>query len=54
MVRKPTFAEAVTPLVGMLFLLGLGYGKFGLPIQVLLIIAAAVASVIGLRVGLTW
>jgi len=54
MVRKPTFTEAVTPLVGMLFLLGLGYGKFGLPIQVLLIIAAAVASVIGLRVGLTW
>lgn len=54
MIRKPTFAEALTPLVGMLLLLGIGYGKFGLPIQVLLIIAAAIASIIGFRVGLTW
>ncbi len=54
MIRKPTFGEAVTPLVGMLLLLGLGYGKFGLPIQVLLILAAGIAAIIAGRVGLTW
>lgn len=54
MIRKPTFTEALIPLVSMIFLLGIGYGKYGLPIQALLIAAAAIASVIAKRVGYTW
>lgn len=54
LIRKPTFGEAITPLLGMLILLGLGYGKFGLPIQALLIVAAFVASLIAKRVGYGW
>ena len=54
MIRKPTFAEAITPMLAMLLLLGIGYGKYGMPIQALLIIAAGVAAVIAKRVGFTW
>lgn len=54
MIRKPTFTEALVPLLGMLLLLGIGYGKFGLPIQFLLIVAAFIASIIAMRVGYTW
>lgn len=54
MKRKPTFAEALTPLLGMVLLLGVGYGKFGLPIQFLLLVAAALASVIAWRCGYNW
>lgn len=54
MIRKPTFGEALTPLLGMVLLLGIGYGKYGLPIQVLLILAAGIASIIAKRVGYTW
>ena len=53
-IRKPTFAEALTPLVGMLLLLGVGYGKFGLPIQALLIAAAFIAAIIAKKVGYGW
>lgn len=54
MIRKPTFTEALIPLASMIFLLGIGYGKYGLPIQALLIAAAAIASIIAKRVGYTW
>lgn len=54
MTRKPTFVEALIPLLGMVVLLGIGYGKFGLPIQFLLIVAAFVASIIAMRCGYTW
>lgn len=54
MIRKPTFTEALVPLISMILLLGIGYGKYGLPIQVLLIIAAAIASLIAKRVGYEW
>lgn len=54
MIRKPTFTEALIPLGSMIFLLGIGYGKYGLPIQALLIAAAAIASIIARRVGYTW
>lgn len=53
-VRIPTFVEAMTPLVGMVLLLGVGYGKFGLPIQALLIVAAFIAAIIAKRVGYGW
>lgn len=54
MIRKPTFGEAMVPMLAMVLLLGLGYGKYGLPIQALLIIASAIAAVIAKRVGYTW
>lgn len=54
MIRKPTFAEALIPLVGMVLLLGIGYGKYGLPIQFLLIAAAFIASIIAWRCGYKW
>ena len=54
MIRKPTFAEALVPLLGMVLLLGIGYGKYGLPIQFLLIVAAGLAALIAQRCGYTW
>ncbi|MEE1377001.1 MAG: Na+/H+ antiporter NhaC family protein [Dialister sp.] len=54
MKRKPTFIEALVPLLGMVLLLGIGYGKYGLPIQFLLIVAAFIASIIAKRCGYTW
>lgn len=54
MIRKPTFTEAMIPMVGMVLLLGIGYGKYGLPIQALLIAAAGIAAIIAKRVGYTW
>ncbi len=54
MKRKPTFGEALVPLIGMILLLGVGYGKFGLPIQVLLICAAFVTALVAMRLGYTW
>ena len=52
--RKPTFSEALVPLLGMVLLLGIGYGKYGLPIQFLLIVAAFLAAIIAKRCGYTW
>lgn len=54
MKRTPTFIEALVPLLGMVLLLGIGYGKYGLPIQFLLIVAAFIASIIAKRCGYTW
>ncbi len=54
MIRKPSFTEALVPLIAMILLLGIGYGKYGLPIQALLLIAATIASIIAKRVGYTW
>jgi len=52
--RKPTFKEAIIPIFSMLLILGIGYGKMKLPIQVLLLIAAFIAAMVGKRLGLTW
>ncbi len=52
--RKPTVLEAFTPLAVMALLLGVGYGIFGLRIEVLLIAAAAVAGAVGVRLGYSW
>lgn len=53
-VRKPTFAEAIVPIISMFFILLIGRGIYSAPIEALLIISAAVAAVIAGRVGLTW
>ncbi|SCH47424.1 Malate-2H(+)/Na(+)-lactate antiporter [uncultured Clostridium sp.] len=52
--RKPTKTEAIIPIVAMLVLLGVGYGYYKLPIQVLLLVAAFIAFLVGKRVGLDW
>jgi len=52
--RAPTFLEAVAPLVAIALLLGVGYGVLRLRAEVLLIAAAAVAGVIGRRLGYTY
>jgi NhaC family Na+:H+ antiporter len=49
--RKPTFIESIIPLIGMGFLLGVGYGIYQLRPEILLICAAIVAGIIGSRLG---
>ena len=50
MIRKPTFGEAMLPLVLMIILLGLA-AKFRLPIQAMLLFAAAIAALVARRLG---
>ncbi len=52
--RKPTTLEAVLPFLVMALLLGLGYGVYKLRIEVLLLVAAAVAGLIASRLGYSW
>ncbi|MCF6270256.1 MAG: Na+/H+ antiporter NhaC [Melioribacteraceae bacterium] len=52
--RKPTLTEALIPFIVMAFLLGVGYGVFKLRIEVLLLTAASVAGLLGLRLGFNY
>jgi NhaC family Na+:H+ antiporter len=52
--RPPALLEALIPLTAMGLFLGVGYGLYQLRIEILLIGAAAVAGLIGLRLGYTW
>lgn len=52
--RKPTLFEALIPFFAMAIFLGIGYGVFHLRIEMLLIGAAAVAGLIGLKLGFSW
>ena len=52
--RKPTTWEAVIPIVAMVILLCGGYGILQLPVEMLLITAAFVASLVALRIGYSW
>lgn len=54
MKRKPTFLEAISTLLFLMVAVGVGFAYFEIPIQPLLILAAAYAAFIALRVGLTW
>ncbi|MBM7703463.1 Na+/H+ antiporter NhaC [Metabacillus iocasae] len=54
MKRKPSFLQAITPIIAMLLLLGIGYGVFHLKAEPLLIIAAIVAAIIGKQLGVSW
>ncbi len=51
---KPGLLLALIPLAAMALLLGVGYGVFHLQVQVLLIGAAAVAGLVGWRLGYSW
>lgn len=52
--RQPTVVESLFPFLAMALLLGIGYGVFHLRIEMLLIAAATVAGIIGLRLGFSW
>lgn len=52
--RKPTIFEALIPIIAMAVLLGIGYGVYKLRIEILLLTAAAVTGIIGLRLGYNW
>ncbi len=52
--RKPSLLEALTPLVAMALLLGVGYGWLGYPVEVLLLTSAGVAGGVAKRLGYTW
>ena len=53
-IRKPSFKEAIIPIIAMFVILVIGRGVYSAPIETLLIMSAAVAAVIAWRVGLTW
>lgn len=52
--RKPTFLEALIPIIAMLVILTLGKGVFGLSTEPLLILVAGIAALVAFRVGCTW
>ena len=43
--KVPSLALSLVPLIGLIFFLGVGYGKFRFPTQVCMLCAAAVAAV---------
>lgn len=53
-IRDPTLAEALVPIVAIMLCLGVGYGVLGLRIELLLITAAIVTGLVAMRQGLTW
>ena len=54
MKRKPTFIEAISTIIVMVIVVTIGFIKFNIPIQVLLLIASTYAAFIAMRVGLKW
>ncbi|HLQ83179.1 MAG TPA: Na+/H+ antiporter NhaC [Pseudogracilibacillus sp.] len=54
MKRKPTIWEAVSTILFLTVVVGIGFAYLKIPIQPLLILAAAYAAFIALRTGLTW
>jgi NhaC family Na+:H+ antiporter len=54
MKRRPSFFQAIVPILAMLLLLGIGYGVFHLRAEPLLITAGIIAAVIGKSLGVSW
>ncbi|MFO7769457.1 MAG: Na+/H+ antiporter NhaC [bacterium] len=52
--RRPSLTEALTPLVVMALLLGVGYAWLGYRIEVVLIGAAVTAGLVARRLGWSW
>ena len=52
--RKPTTFESLLPFIAMAILLGVGYGIYRLRIEILLIVAAAIAGLVAYRLGYSW
>ena len=43
--RKPTFAEAIIPLIAMFLILSVGYGVCGFPKEAMLVLSAVVTAI---------
>ncbi len=54
MKKKPTFVQAIIPIVSMILLLGVGYGVMGLRAEILMLISAGIAGIIAKTLGYTW
>ena len=52
--RKPTFGEAIFPMIAMLLILTIGYGVLGYPKEAMLVLSAAVTAVVAFHLGVTW
>lgn len=52
--KKPSFFQAILPILAMFAILVIGYGIFRLKIEPLLICATIVAALVGKSIGLTW
>lgn len=52
--RKPTFAEALLPLIAMLIILTVGYGILGFPKEAMLVMSAAFTAMVAFHLGVTW
>jgi Na+:H+ antiporter, NhaC family len=52
--RAPSLILAIVPLIAMGLFLGVGYGVFQFRIEVLLLSAASVAGLVGVRLGYSW
>ncbi len=52
--RKPSFIQGVIPIAFMIIVLAVGYGKFKLRTEPLLILSAFVAGIIAKSLGYTW
>lgn len=53
-IKETTFFLAVLPIIAMIVLLGVGYAKFGLNVEVLMLVSAAVAALIAVYLGYSW
>lgn len=52
--KKPTLAQALTPIIFMVLALALGYGVFKINAESIIISSAFIAGIIALRLGYTW
>ena len=52
--KKPTLAQALTPIIVMVVALALGYGVFKIKAEPIIICSAFIAGIIALRLGYTW
>ena len=53
-IRKPSLGCSLVPLIVMILLLAIGYGKFGLRTEPILILIAFIAGIIAWKHGMTW
>jgi NhaC family Na+:H+ antiporter len=53
-IRKPSLGLSIIPIASMILMLAVGYGKFGLRTEPILILTAFIAGVIAWGHGMTW
>lgn len=52
--RTPTLLEAFAPIIAVVFILGVGFGIYGIRFELLLILCALVTGLVAMRLGMTW